>query len=300
MQSPPLRSFLAHAHENRAKVQVGPVLIQCLALCLALLCGGTVVSQQQPEASPAAVQRLKVLSYNIHHAEGVDGRLDLERIARVIRQSQADLVALQEVDQRVARSQSVDQAQQLAKLLDMHFAFGANIDLQEGHYGNAILSRYPINANQNHRLPNDNGGEQRGVLEADIALPDGVTLKFLSTHFDHRADPVQRLSSAKWINQKFADVDDQPVCLAGDLNAVPESSVLMELKKQWTLPNGQNQLTIPVDQPKRKIDYVLLSQLSAQPRWTTREVESRVLDEAIASDHRPVLSVLEIVSRQTL
>ena len=53
---------------------------------------------------------LRVLSYNIHHGEGTDGKLDLKRIAKLIRDSKADLVALQEVDKKVSRSQGVDQA----------------------------------------------------------------------------------------------------------------------------------------------------------------------------------------------
>ncbi|MCA9160258.1 MAG: endonuclease/exonuclease/phosphatase family protein, partial [Planctomycetales bacterium] len=120
------------------------------------------VLAQSPESSSVeAPLRVTVLSYNIHHAEGVDGRLDLDRIAAVIRRSQADLVSLQEVDQCVTRSERVDQPRELAKRLGMHVVFGANIDLQGGEYGNAVLSRYPIKFNKNHLLPNVGGGEQR-------------------------------------------------------------------------------------------------------------------------------------------
>ena len=247
-------------------------------------------------ASPNARQRVTVLSYNIHHAEGVDGRLDLDRIAEVIRKSQADLVALQEVDQRVMRSEQIDQPQELAKRLGMHVAFGANIDLQGGKYGNAVLSRYPIKSSENHLLPNVGGGEQRGVLEVDVELPQGMELTFLATHFDHRSDPAQRLASAKFINE-LVDASKQPACLAGDLNAVPDSTAIETLLQQWTLPAGQDQPTIPVGKPQRKIDYILHSQASPNVDinldTNVLEVESRVLDEAVASDHRPILSVLE-------
>jgi endonuclease/exonuclease/phosphatase family metal-dependent hydrolase len=116
--------------------------------------------------------RLRVLSYNIHHAEGVDRKLDVERIARVILSVKPDLVALQEVDQKVKRSQGIDQPAELARLTKMQVVFGANIELQGGHYGNALLSRFPIARHKNHLLPNIDASEQRGVIEAEITLPD--------------------------------------------------------------------------------------------------------------------------------
>jgi len=92
-------------------------------------------------ASSATAQRppdqLRVLSYNIHHGEGTDGKLDLVRIAKIIRQVDPDVVTLQEVDRNVRRSESVDQPAQLAELTDMQVRFGANIELQGGQYGNA-------------------------------------------------------------------------------------------------------------------------------------------------------------------
>ncbi|MCA9127909.1 MAG: endonuclease/exonuclease/phosphatase family protein, partial [Planctomycetales bacterium] len=112
--------------------------------------------------------RLRVLSYNIHHGEGVDRKLDLERIAKVILSVKPDVVALQEVDRNVKRSEGVDQPKELARLTEMNVIFGANIELQGGHYGNALLSRFPNVQNKNHLLPNIGDGEQRGVIEATI------------------------------------------------------------------------------------------------------------------------------------
>lgn len=250
---------------------------------------------QTPEnASATGPQRITVVTYNIHHAEGIDGRLDLERIATVLRQTQADLVSLQEVDQGVDRSGNVDQPHKLAELLEMHVAFGGNIDLQGGKYGNAVLSRFPIVAHKNHPLPNSDESEQRGVLEVDVELPQGGQLKFLATHLDHRRDPAQRLESAEFINEAFAGASQCPVCLTGDLNAVPDSSVLDAFRERWTLPAGQDAFTIPVGAPSRKIDYILVASAASSSGSRLREVESRVLEEAVASDHRAVLSVLEV------
>ncbi len=235
-------------------------------------------------------RRLRVLSYNVHHGAGVDGKLDLERVAKVVRSVKPDLVALQEVDQKVRRTNSVDQPAELARLLKMHVVFGANIDLQGGRYGNAVLSRYPIRGHENHRLPNEGGGEQRGVLEAKIAWP-GVArpLRLLATHFDHRRDDTERLASAKAVND-LVRRDDHPALLAGDLNDTPDGETLRILSEEWTSTNRERRPTVPVDRPERQIDYVL-----TRPARCWKVVEVRVLKEAVASDHRPILAVLELL-----
>ena len=89
---------------------------------------------------------IRVLTYNIHHGEGVDGKFDLPRIADVIKLASPDLVALQEVDQGTARASGVDQPAELARLTGMKVVFGRNIDFQGGGYGTAVLSRLPVKA----------------------------------------------------------------------------------------------------------------------------------------------------------
>lgn len=235
--------------------------------------------------------RLRMLSYNIHHAEGVDRQLDVERIARVILSVKPDLVALQEVDQKVGRTKSVDQPAELARLTKMHVAFGANIELQGGHYGNAILSRFPIARQKNHLLPSFGGGEQRGVIEAEIALPKpNPPLLLLATHFDYRTDDQERLASVKFIQELVARHDDQPALLAGDLNATPASKTLELLATVWTRVNEKPLATIPVHSPKRQIDFILYR---PPARWKVIDVQ--VLDEAVASDHRAIFSELELL-----
>src|SRR4051794_910403 len=83
--------------------------------------------------------RPRVLTYNIHHGEGTDGRLDLGRIAGVIKSCQADVVGLQEVDQATERSGGVDQAATLSELTGLHATFGKAIDYRGGAYGLAVL-----------------------------------------------------------------------------------------------------------------------------------------------------------------
>ena len=242
------------------------------------------------EKGGRAERRIRVLTYNIHHGAGIDGRLDLERIADVIWRVRPDLVALQEVDRGAERTQMVDQPGELAKLTGLHVVFGANIPLQGGEYGNAVLSRWPIKSHRNVLLPNVDDGEQRGVLVTEIGPPGLGTISFLATHLDHRPDARERLASATAIND-LAGRLKSPAILAGDLNDTPTSKVLQRFERGWQNASRRPQPTVPVGEPKRQIDFVLVRPLN---RW--RVCETRVLDEPTASDHRPVLSVLECLS----
>ena len=132
----------------------------------------------------------RVLSFNIHHGQGLDGNLDLQRIADVIKTSDADIVGLQEVDKGWSRSDFVDQTTWLAETLDMRAVFGANLDLEPENpgesrreYGTAILTKRPILEWDNTLLPLI-GGEQRGLLRVRVAVR-GVPVKVYNTHLEH-------------------------------------------------------------------------------------------------------------------
>ena len=234
--------------------------------------------------------RLRILCYNIHHAEGIDGKLDVPRIARVILSVKPDLVALQEMDQKTKRTQKVNQVAELARLTKMKSVFGPNIDFQGGHYGNAILSRFPITRHKNHHLPNVDAGEQRGVLESVIKVSKEQSILFLVTHFDHRRPDQERRASAKFINQMMGKHENTPAILSGDLNDVPSSATLKEVGKLWVRTNPKISPTVPVTKPLCQIDYILV-----RPKGRWKVVETQVLDEAVASDHRAIFAVIELV-----
>ncbi len=238
----------------------------------------------------AAPVQLRVLCYNIHHAEGVDGKLDVPRIARVILSVKPDLVALQEMDQKTKRTQKVDQVAELARLTKMKSVFGPTIDFQGGHYGNAILSRFPITRHKNHHLPNVDMGEQRGVLESVIKVSEKQSILFLATHLDHRRPDAERRASAKFINKMMGQQKNTAAILAGDLNDVPNSATLKEIGKLWLRTNPEITPTVPVTKPLRQIDYILV-----RPKERWKVIETQVLDEAVASDHRAIFAVIELV-----
>ena len=255
------------------------------SLVVQLLAVGVCLAADSDEARP-----LRVLSYNIHHGEGTDGQLDLERIARVIKSVKPDIVALQEVDQLVPRSGSVDQPATLGRLLQMEVAFGKNLDLDGGAYGNAVLSRFPISSSKNHLLPRLNDGEQRGVLEVEVTVPwIERPLRVLGTHLDHRRPDTERLASIETIQSVIASQAGQPALLIGDLNDVPGSRVLRQLDRSWTRPQQAEFATSPSVDPKRQIDFILY-----RPGDHWELLEMKVLEEPIASDHRPLFAILEL------
>jgi endonuclease/exonuclease/phosphatase family metal-dependent hydrolase len=170
---------------------------------------------------------LRVLTYNIHHGEGTDGRFDLSRLARVMKSVQPDVIALQEVDQGTERSGGVDQLAELERLTDMHAEFGKAMDYSGGGYGEAVLSRWPLLSTGNHPLPGSPDREPRTALTVQVGSSEhGPLLQFTSTHLDQGRDPENRLAQVKYLNGLLVRGEGQPTILAGDMNSRPDTEVM--------------------------------------------------------------------------
>ena len=122
---------------------------------------------------------LRIATYNIHKSRGLDHRVRPARIAKVLRELDADIVALQEVVS-VSPAEEQDQARFLATELGFHFRLGENRRLYGGAYGNLLLSRFPLLRTCNHDLTVGNR-ERRGCLRGDIDL-DGTPLHVFNVH----------------------------------------------------------------------------------------------------------------------
>jgi endonuclease/exonuclease/phosphatase family metal-dependent hydrolase len=186
----------------------------------------------------------------------------------------------------------VDQAAKLSELTGLQMSFGKAMDFQNGAYGVALLSRWPIDDIRVNALPAPTGTEPRVVLTARIQPGETApAFRMAVTHVDHRADPTQRTAQIAKIRELLpASSASEPEILAGDFNATPDSAVVKGLLTEWAdSAEGQDYHTIPADNPRRRIDYIFYR---PSTRW--RVIESRALDEAVASDHRPVLSVMEL------
>jgi endonuclease/exonuclease/phosphatase family metal-dependent hydrolase len=242
----------------------------------ALSCAAAAVAQDR-------TRRITAMSYNIHHGEGMDGRIDLDRIAAIINGAHPHFVALQEVDRRTQRSGNVDQLSELAKLTGLTAYYGKTLDLQGGEYGNAILLRGKAREHCNVPL---SGREARGMTA--VNSEDGVL--FVATHFDVSREHDMRVAAAGRINEWMESKKDAPAILAGDLNCVRGTPALDKLTGAWTIA-GDEMPTIPSASPRRQIDFVLVRPAA---RW--RVVEVRVLNEPVASDHRPVVAELELTT----
>jgi endonuclease/exonuclease/phosphatase family metal-dependent hydrolase len=236
---------------------------------------------------------LRAASFNIHHGVGVDGLLNLDRIATVVEDTHPDVIGLQEVDRHFGeRSDFVDQARWLADRLDLHVVFGANIDLEpltpgapRRQYGTAILSRYRIREWRNTLLPRPAGGEQRGLLEAVINVR-GVRVRAYNTHLQHNSQE-ERLAQVAAIRSIVAEARES-VVLVGDLNATPDSpeigAITEDLADAWAQAGEGDGFTYDAETPHARIDYVL----------TSSDVVARTaaVVTSDASDHLPVVADL--------
>lgn len=240
--------------------------------------------------------QLRVLCYNIHYGQGMDGEYDVARLAEVIKAAKPDLVALQEVDVGVKRSGRVHQLQKLGELTGLTARYGPTQHYEGGLFGNAVLTRLPILDEHIQPLPYTEATPElqtypRGALVITVQAPDGKPLRFISTHFQHNV-PEDRVEEAKAVNTLFAaESDHQRTILAGDFNATPDAEPISILEQRWTHAIDEARApSAPSVTPKSRIDYVFFRSAAE-----FRVVSSEVLPEAMASDHRPVLAVLELL-----
>lgn len=268
--------------EGRARVRcpsLPPPFRGCRVLAgLAAVGALAAVAGSVPNAAAGTPPRLRVVTYNVHHGEGTDGRLDLARQARLISSLRPDLVALQELDRGTERTGRVDQPAELGRLTGMAAVFRPSMPFQGGEYGNGILAvRAPTEAAV-HPLPGSGGREPRSLLTARVRPRGGLPeILFASTHLCHQSEE-DRLDQTAAIRRLLPRSGPLPVVLAGDLNAREDRSPLLLLRSRWVDPLAGTP----------KIDYVLIR---AGDPW--RVVEARVVDERIASDHPPVVVELE-------
>ena len=183
----------------------------------------------------------------------------------------------------------MDLASELGLRTGLAPIFGQAMHFDGGGYGVGILSAYPFIKTKSYALPSQSDREPRMALEAQIILKTGDTIRFVSTHLDSTRDEEDKVRQAKKLNELFAG-DNKLSILAGDLNARPESKTMDILYEKWTKSFSKDVPTAPSVNPRAKIDYILF-----RPVNKFRVLETKVLEEEVASDHRPVLSILELL-----
>jgi endonuclease/exonuclease/phosphatase family metal-dependent hydrolase len=272
---------------------IGRRLLPLLAMMLLLTSPlPAAAADPAPSPPPRDPRTLRVMTYNIHITQGMDKKFDPARIAKIINDADVDVAAIQEVDRDANRSGKVDQPAELARLTGMKASFAKAIPHDGGEYGQLVLSKRPIQRFDVHVLPNQPGEEQRIAFVAEIAQPGPLPdLLLVGTHLHAKGGTegdALRLAQAKALDQLIREDPRKPpqyaALLMGDLNATPTSESMRVLEPAWVDASADSGPTVPVGKPVRKIDYVLLPKGQG---W--RVVSAKVLDEPVASDHRPVV-----------
>lgn len=219
-----------------------------------------------------AQQHLKLLSYNIRNAKGMDNKTDYDRTFTIIKNADADVVALQELDSVTKRSGGEDVLKIFAGKTKLFSVYGAAINYQGGKYGVGILSKKKPLYSYSISLP---GKEEERVLLI------AVFKKYIIFNTHLSLTDTDRIASISIINNE-AEKFLKPVYLLGDLNAEPNSNAILALKEKWTLLSGEAP-TFPAPVPKKCIDFIFVRNKKI------KVITRKVIEEPIASDHRPVL-----------
>lgn len=227
---------------------------------------------------------LKVMTYNIRNGNGMDKVRSYERIADVILKQNPDVVAIQELDSMTKRSNQTYVLGEVAKLTRMHDYYGPAINYSGGKYGVGILSKkQPLKVSQ-HPLPGR--GEKRTFLMAEFE-----NYIFCCTHLALTEE--DRMLSLNIIDS-IAACQTKPFIIAGDMNAEPGSDFVNHLKKNYHIFNNLKQATWPAPEPKQTIDYIAMWKPTSEG---FANVATWVVDEAVASDHRPIMSKIRVAKK---
>jgi endonuclease/exonuclease/phosphatase family metal-dependent hydrolase len=244
--------------------------------------------------SETAGERLRVATYNVHGCVGTDGRRSEKRIAEVIASLQVDAIGLQELDLNRRRSAGVDQAALIAEQLGWHRYFHPAIRIGDEHYGDAILSRYPMKLRQAQELPSVTTRvcpESRAAIWVEIESPLGP-VQLINTHLGlgrrERLMQAELLAGPEWLGR----VDSgEPLVLLGDFISLPGSRPFQilagKLRHARTFNTPAPGLrTFPTRFPSLAIDHIFVNQsLCVASVAVIKHAPAR-----IASDHFPLVA----------
>lgn len=206
----------------------------------------------------------RLMTYNVHSCIGSDKKSSPERIAEVIADYQPDIVALQELDFELSRSKMLDQAKEIAGYLNMHFHFHPSFGIEEGYYGNAVLSRYPLRLVKAEELPSFRHRrllEKRGVLWVEVRI-EAAVINLINTHLGlnqrERGLQIDKLLGAQWLGSPGCNAS---CILCGDFNATPLSpeyrKIIRKLGDAQKRMNGHRpKSTWPSLFPIMRLDHI--------------------------------------------
>ena len=234
--------------------------------------------------SAQAQNTLKLMSYNIKNANGMDNVCNFQRIANVINNASPDVVAIQEVDSMTNRSGQKYVLGEIADRTQMHGYFAPAIDYDGGKYGIGLLTKQVPLRLQTLPLP---GREEARTL----ILAEFTDYIYCCTHMSLTEE--DRMKSLELV-KAFTSSSTKPLFLAGDMNAEPESGFIKELQKDFQILSNPKQHTFPAPDPKETIDYIATLKQNAK---VFAVISAKVINEPMASDHRPILVELRTAEK---
>ena len=234
--------------------------------------------------SAQAQNTLKLMSYNIKNANGMDNVCNFQRIANVINNTSPDVVAIQEVDSMTNRSGQKYVLGEIAERTQMHGYFAPAIDYDGGKYGIGLLTKQVPLRLQTLPLP---GREEARTL----ILAEFTDYIYCCTHMSLTEE--DRMKSLELV-KAFTSSSTKPLFLAGDMNAEPESGFIKELQKDFQILSNPKQHTFPAPDPKETIDYIATLKQNAKGFAV---ISAKVINEPMASDHRPILVELRTAEK---
>lgn len=234
--------------------------------------------------SAQAQNTLKLMSYNIKNANGMDNVCNFQRIANVINNTSPDVVAIQEVDSMTNRSGQKYVLGEIAERTQMHGYFAPAIDYDGGKYGIGLLTKQVPLRLQSLPLP---GREEARTL----ILAEFTDYIYCCTHMSLTEE--DRMKSLELV-KAFTSSSTKPLFLAGDMNAEPESGFIKELQKDFQILSNPKQHTFPAPDPKETIDYIATLKQNAKGFAV---ISAKVINEPMASDHRPILVELRTAEK---
>ena len=257
-----------------------------------------VIPEEPIIVPPSTSEPLSILTYNVHACVGMDGELSARRIARVIGQSEANVICLQEVDVNRKRSGNCDQVHEIARYLQMEHAFHPAWHIEEEKFGNAILSKFPvhlIDASGLHHHKQDRS--RRSAMWASIDLGEFGNIQIVNTHLS--IYPKERLIQSKELLEKWINPAHEfgPVVLCGDFNALPDGkthrAISAGMKDVEEFTAFKTKPTYFSPYPMARLDHIFVT--SELVPETVRVIDTRLAK--VASDHRPLLATLNLKTR---
>ncbi len=239
--------------------------------------------------------RIRVATYNVHKCRGLDRRTAPERVAEVIGELDADIVAIQEVLNVENGRPEYDQVRRIAAALNgVACCFGETRISHGGAYGNVTLSRLPIQVCQNYDVTWRHK-ERRGCLRTDVALSKHLVLHIFNVHlgtgFVERRHQARRLLSGEVLNRAdFAG----PRIVVGDFNEWTRglASKLMESAFEVVEPRAfmRYTRTYPGMLPVLRLDHFYYDKQFSLKTFRLHRSRKTLM----ASDHLPLVAEFEL------